>query len=323
MAHGTTAGIRYFSSAAVLDAVDPSTAVDVVREGFVQLAAGSWHMPPKVYVDGVGGDFRAMPATGGGYALLKWVTSFPENPKRGLPTVTGLVLLSSAATGELLCALHAGAVTALRTGAAAVVAAEGLAGPERRAGVIGCGVNGGAVARAFASRGWRVLLWDADRDAAARWASDLGEQARVASDPAEALRCPTIATVTPGRERVVTEGMLVAGQHVCLMGADGPGKAEIAAAELVRARVFCDEWEQASHSGDIATAVRAGLLTRDQVTDLGDVLAGHAAGRRAPDDITVFDSTGLAVQDLAIARAVYERFVAGGREAAGVQTIDL
>ena len=110
----------------------PEAAVEAVRDAFVAHYRGEWTMPPKVYVTNYpAGDFRAMPALGGGHALLKWVTSFPGNPARGLPTVSGLVLLSDAETGELKAVLDAGAVTALRTGAAAVLAAETL-GPRRR-----------------------------------------------------------------------------------------------------------------------------------------------------------------------------------------------
>jgi ornithine cyclodeaminase/alanine dehydrogenase-like protein (mu-crystallin family) len=104
------------------------------------------------------------------------------------------------------------------------------------------------------------------------------------------------------------------------MGADGPGKAEIAVEELARARVVVDEWEQASHNGDISRAVDAGTLGRDDVTQLGDVLIGRADGRRSDEEITIFDSTGLAVQDLAVAVAVYEKAGASGMD---VPTIDL
>ena len=90
------------------------------------------------------------------------------------------------------------------------------------------------------------------------------------------------------------------------MGADGPDKSEIAPAELARVSVFCDDWEQASHAGDLAHAVDAGLVDRPRVTELGAVLTGEAAGRQSPDEITAFDSTGLAIQDLAIALAAYE-----------------
>jgi alanine dehydrogenase len=269
-------------------------------------------MPSKVYVAAPpDGDFRAMPAAGGGYAVLKWVTSFPRNPERGLPTVSGVVLLSDAGNGRLLAALDAGAVTALRTGAAAVLAAETLARPTiAPAAVVGCGVNGRAVARTFLARGREVVLWDTRPDAARLLAEELGAPASVAVDIAEALAADVVATVTPGNEIVFEPGSLHAGQHVSLMGADGPGKAEIAVDELLRARVVCDEWEQASHNGDIARAVVARLLARKEVAELGGVLLGEEEGRTAESDVTVFDSTGLAVQDLAIAAAVFERYKA-------------
>jgi ornithine cyclodeaminase/alanine dehydrogenase-like protein (mu-crystallin family) len=264
-------------------------------------------MPPKVYVPAYpAGDFRAMPALGAGHALLKWVTSFPGNPARGLPTVTGIVVLSDATDGMPKALLDAAAVTALRTGAAAVLAAEtlGRAGASGAA-VIGAGVNGRAVARTFAAMGREVVLWDVDAERASAAAAEIG--AGVAANREEALRSDVVATVTPGKEIVVAEGTLRPGQHVSLMGADGPGKAEIAIGELARVHVFCDDWEQASHNGDLAHAVEAGVIERDDVTALGAVLAGSAPGRRDGEEISVFDSTGLAIQDLAIALAAVER----------------
>jgi alanine dehydrogenase len=243
---------------------------------------------------------------GAGHAALKWVTSFPGNPERGLPTVTGLVLLSDASNGSLRAVLDAGAVTALRTGAAAVLAAETLGREEAEtASVIGAGVNGRAAARTFLARGQAVALWDVDSSRAAAAASELG--ASVAGSRAEALEADLLVTMTPGHEVLLPPGSLASGQHVSLMGADGPGKAEIAVEELVRTRVFCDDWEQASHNGELAHAVEAGAIARAQVTELGDVLAGQVPGRQAENDITTFDSTGLAIQDLAIALAAMER----------------
>ncbi len=264
-------------------------------------------MPPKVYVPAYpAGDFRAMPALGGGHSLLKWVTSFPGNPPLGLPTVMGLVLVSDASNGVLRAVLDAAAVTALRTGAAAVLAAETLGRSDAvTAAVIGAGVNGRAVARTFAARGRRVALWDLDEARARAVADELG--AHVAGSREEALAADLVVTVTPGREVVLGEGSLSPGQHASLMGADGPGKQEIAVGELARVRVFCDDWEQASHNGDLVHAIEAGVLGRDDVTELGDVLAGSAEGRRSPDEATVFDSTGLAIQDLAIALAALDR----------------
>jgi alanine dehydrogenase len=326
--------VPFFGRDNVYAALEPASALEAVREAFVNHARGEWFMPSKVYVPAPpDGDFRAMPARGGGYAVLKWVTSFPGNPARGLPTVAGVVLLSDATTGELRALLDAGAVTALRTGAAAVLASETLAGDGAGpAAVIGAGVNGRAVARTFVAKGRPVVLWDARDGQAETLAEEIGEPASAARSREDALAADVVATVTPGAEILFTPGSLRAGQHVSLMGADGPGKAEIDVEELLRARVvcdeweqedpggifsrdspagrmrlFCDEWEQASHAGDLARAVQAGLR-REEVTQLGDVLIGAAAGRESEHDITVFDSTGLAIQDLGVAIAIYDRW---------------
>ena len=299
--------IPFFSGADVRRAVSPERALEAVRDAFVAYARGEWTMPPKVYVPAYpAGDFRAMPALGGGHALLKWVTSFPGNPAQGLPTVTGVVLLSDATNGMLKAALDAGAVTALRTGAAAVLAAETLGrdGATTTA-VIGAGVNGEAAAQTFVARSRTVHLWDLDNGRAQAVAARIG--AEVAPSREEALSADVVVTVTPGREVVLGEGSLQPGQHVSLMGADGPGKAEIATGELARVRVFCDDWEQASHNGDLVHGIEAGVIERGDVVQLGDVLAESAAGRRSDQEITVFDSTGLAIQDLAIALAALER----------------
>jgi alanine dehydrogenase len=318
--------IPLFTARHVRAAVSPERAVEAVRDAFSAYARGEWTMPPKVYVPAYpAGDFRAMPALGGGHALLKWITSFPGNPAKGIPTVMGVVLLSSADDGRLVAALDAASVTALRTGAAAVVAAETLGrNGSASAAVIGAGVNGEATARTFAARGRVPLLWDVDKARTHEVAERVG--AHVAGSRDEALAADVLVTVTPGREILLPEGALHRGQHVSLMGADGPGKAEIAVAELARVRVFCDESEQdvangtpargriyaddseqASHNGDLAHAVKAGVLTRDDVSQLGDVLVGTAEGRKSDGDITIFDSTGLAIQDLAIALAAMER----------------
>jgi alanine dehydrogenase len=299
--------IPVFSARHVEAAVSPERAVEAVRDAFVAYARGEWSMPPKVYVPAYpAGDFRAMPALGAGHALLKWVTSFPGNPARGLPTVTGLVLLSDASDGSLRAALDAGAVTALRTGAAAVVAAEAIGRQEAEtAAVIGAGVNGRAAAKTFLARGRSVMLWDVDDQRAQAVADELG--ADLASSREEAFAADLLVTVTPGHEILLAEGSLQPGQHVSLMGADGPGKAEIAVAELARIRVFCDDWEQASHNGELVHAVEAGAIAREEVTELGTVLAGLVQGRESPGEITSFDSTGLAIQDLAIALAAMER----------------
>ena len=304
--------VPFLSRRDVEAAVSPERALEAVRDAFVAYARGEWSMPPKVYVPAYpAGDFRAMPALGAGHALLKWVTSFPGNPARGLPTVTGLVLLSDASTGMLRAVLDAAAVTALRTGAAAVLAAETLGRSDAQtAAVVGAGVNGKAAARTFMARGRDVALYDIDPARAESAVADLNTlQQSVAKSVGleEALAADLLVTMTPGHEILLPEGSLRPGQHVSLMGADGPGKAEIAVSELLRTRIFADDWEQASHNGELVHAVEAGVLEREQVTELGAVLADQARGRDSDEEITVFDSTGLAIQDLAIALAAMER----------------
>jgi ornithine cyclodeaminase/alanine dehydrogenase-like protein (mu-crystallin family) len=167
--------------------------------------------------------------------------------------------------------------------------------------VVGLGVNGAETARMLHARGAVPLVWDLDPARVEAIAAE--SSGRPAASLEEALAADVVISVTPGREILFRSGSLRPGQHVSLMGADGPDKAEIAAQELARARVFCDEWEQASHGGELAAGVEAGVVQEQDVTQLGAVLAGEATGRTGEDEITVFDSTGLAIQDLAIAVA--------------------
>jgi len=300
---------------AVLLAVSPGEAIERVREAFVSFARGEWEMPPKIYLPSPpNGDFRAMPVRGEGLAILKWITSFPGNPRRGLPTVTGLVAVSDADTGEPLALLDARAVTALRTGAAAAVATQELAhGDSRSVGLVGCGLHGLWVGRCMADAEYGPgVCFDPDPDAAGLVSAELAWEVGALD---EALACDVVCTITPGNEPVIRAGTLRPGQHLNLLGADGPGKAEAEVPAIERVlrdgRVFCDEWEQASHGGELTGAAAAGKLRREDVTELGEVCAGLRPGRTDADEITLFDSTGLAIQDLAIVIGALESLRAG------------
>jgi len=299
----------------VLAAVSPAEAIDVVRDGFVHYAHGDWAMPPKVYLSvPPAGDFRAMPARGAGLAILKWVTSFPGNPERGLPVVMGMIAVSSADDGRPLALVDVRSVTALRTGAVAAIAAQELAREDAASvGIVGCGLHGAWAARCLAAAEYGPgICFDVDPDAAGALAGELGWEAGSLED---ALACDVVTCVTPGHEPVVTEDSLRPGLHLSMLGADGPGKAEAEPAAVARCELFCDEWAQASHGGELTAAVEAGLVTRERVTDLGAVLTGAAPGRSSADAITLFDSTGLAIQDLAIVKALLD---GGARPGASV-----
>jgi len=276
-------------------------------------------MPAKVYLDSPPhGDFRAMPARGDDLAMLKWISSFPANPRRGLPTVLGVVVLSDATTSELLALLDARSVTALRTGAVAAVASRALAREDARTvGIVGCGLHGAWAARCLAAAGYGPgVCTDPRPEAAGALAHELGWEA---GERPGALAADVVCCVTPGAEPVVDAPDLRPGLHLNMLGADGPGKAEATVEAVAACTLFCDEWAQASHGGELTAAVEQGRVTRDRVTDLGAVLAADAAGRTDPGAVTLFDSTGLAIQDLAIAAAAYDAWKQGRVEAVTVE----
>src|SRR5207237_13981 len=207
-----------------------------VRDGFTSFARGDWQMPAKLYLPSPpNGDFRAMPVRGEGLAILKWITSFPGNPRRGLPTVTGILLASDADTGEPVALLDARAVTALRTGAAAAVATQELAREDAHTvGLIGCGLHGAWVGRCLADGEYGPgVCFDPDPDAAGRVAAELGWEV---GDLGEALGCDVVCTITPGHEPVIAAPALSPGRHLNLLGADRPGKAGAAVAAVERVR---------------------------------------------------------------------------------------
>ena len=312
--------IPVLSHDVVLAAVSPRQAIEATRDAFIRHHVGEWAMPPKVYLDSPGyGDFRAMPARGRDLAMLKWISSFPRNPERGLATVLGVVVLSDASTSAPVALLDARSVTALRTGAVAAVASRALARDDARTvGIVGCGLHGAWAARCLAAAGFGPgVCADPRAEAADALARELGWER---ADRVAALRCDVVCCVTPGAEPVVDVGDLRPGMHLNMLGADGPGKAEATVEAVVACSLFCDEWAQASHGGELTGAVERGVVTRDLVADLGAVLAGETPGRPDSSSVTLFDSTGLAIQDLAIAAAAYDAWRDGRVEA---QTVEL
>nr|MBA2506971.1 ornithine cyclodeaminase family protein [Thermoleophilaceae bacterium] len=177
--------------------------------------------------------------------------------------------------------------------------------------LVGCGLHGAWAARCLAAAEYGPgICFDPDPDAAGRLAGELGWEA---GSLEEALAQDVVTCVTPGNQPVLRAGDVQPGIHINMLGADGPGKAEAEPEAVAACRLFCDEWAQASHGGELAGAVDAGLVSREDVTDLGAVLTGAERGRSGPQETTLFDSTGLAIQDLALCHAV----LGGGAEPSG------
>jgi ornithine cyclodeaminase/alanine dehydrogenase-like protein (mu-crystallin family) len=305
---------------AVLAAVSPEEAIARTRDAFVRHHAREWSMPPKVYLESPGhGDFRAMPGARErpGDAQVDLVV--PGNPDHGLPTVMGVVVLSDAATSAPVALLDARSVTALRTGAVAAVASRALARDDARrpaSSAAGCTAHGPRAAWPPAGYGpGRV-----QRSARRTCAQGARRRARLeVGDRAAALACDVVCCVTPGAEPVVDVGDLRPGLHLNMLGATARARRRRRSRRVIACSLFCDEWAQASHGGELTAAVEQGLVTRDLVTDLGAVLAGEAAGRPHAGAVTLFDSTGLAIQDLAIAGAAYHAWRAGDVAATTVE----
>lgn len=289
---------------------DMPLAMDAVEEAFRAYAEGRARMPSKVYLDlpEHDGDFRAMPSLMGNYAGVKWVNAHPQNRARhNLPTVMGTYVLSDPRTAFPLAIMDATVLTALRTGAAAGVATKYLANrPFAKVGFIGTGVQARMFRDALRTLGdFELLAADLNQAAAEQFAAESGGRAVTVI---EAAGCPVICIATPSSTPVLERAWIKAGTHINAMGADGPGKQELDPAILLAARIIVDEPDQSLHGGELNVPVEQGLLSAANIAaTLGEVIAGRAQGRRSPEEITVFDSTGLAIQDVALAAAIYER----------------
>jgi alanine dehydrogenase len=307
---------KVLTQSQVRSLLDMERVVPAVEEAFVAHGRGETQMPVKVYLDlrRYAGDFRAMPAYFDGSAGVKWVNSHPLNPERhGLPAVLGMLILSDPATARPLAVMDATYLTAARTGAAAAVAARRLANPGPRSiGFVGCGVQARTMLAALrvVYDGFEVVAADRSEQAARGFAEEAGGRA---GSVEQAAGCDIVCTATPSRIPVVLRDMVRPGTHINAMGADAPGKQELEAAILLDARVVVDDFEQAGHSGEVNVPLEQGVLEPDGIhATLGAICAGLKEGRTQRDQITVFDSTGLAVQDVAIARVAYELAVERG-----------
>jgi ornithine cyclodeaminase/alanine dehydrogenase len=284
-------------------------AVKAVEDAFAAHGRGETIMPPKAYVDlpHHHGDFRAMPAYFAGSVGVKWVNAHPENPSRhGLPAIMGIYILSDPATAAPLAIMDATLLTSVRTGAAAAVATRHLAVPDPKSlGVLGCGAQSRHIIEAHREL-WPsidVRCADINRLAAESLADAFDGEAVSMEDVA---KCDVLCTVTPSRMPLVRRAWVPDGVHINAMGADAHGKQELDPAILKDAYIFLDDFDQAVASGEVNVPLEKGQLTLDQIVGtLGEVVAGRKAGR-GDARITVFDSTGLAIQDAALARAIYE-----------------
>lgn len=284
-------------------------AVEAVERAFAAFGRGEATMPPKLYlpIEDHEGDFRAMPARLGDSAGIKWVNVHPQNRKRyGLPTVMAVYVLNDPANAFPLAVMDGTSLTALRTGAAGGVASKHLVSrAPRTIGFIGCGVQARTLhaAHRVVFKGFESLAYDRNTETARRFADEVN--ARVVS-LAEAAAADIVCTATPSRTPLVRAEWVRRGAHINAMGADAPGKQELDVRVLKSAAVYIDDVHQATTSGEINVPLSKGELAMDEIAGtLGEVVAG-ALPKPSTASTTVFDSTGLAIQDVALGRTIYE-----------------
>ncbi len=293
--------------------ISMKTAVRVIEDAFRAQGRGQTLMPPKVYLNLPGGigDFRAMPAFLGTprAAGLKWVNVHPKNRAKGLPTVMGTIIINDPATGFPLAIMDGLSVTRLRTGAAAGVAAKYLARSDAsRVGLVGCGAQAIWQLSALAEvrRLRHVAVWGYRAGEARAFCRRHQGQLAATLVPVSTVQAcvrdaQIIVTVTSARGPLVKRPWIASGTHLNAIGADAPGKQELDPAILRDALVIVDERQQSMHGGELNVPIAKGQYRASQIhAELGAVVLGKVRGRTRATQITVFDSTGLAIHDVAL-----------------------
>jgi len=313
------------SAEEIADLIQVDQVIPVVEEAFRQHGVGDVTMPPKIYVDfpESGGDLRVMPAylAESGSAGVKIVSVHPGNRGKGLPTVMATILLNDPDTGYPYAVMDGTRITNIRTGIAGGVAAKYLARHDSEVvGLIGAGVQARtqlASVRAVLPNINKVVVWSLDPVLSEQLRDELdgnnGLSVEIAAGIEAACAVDVICTTTPSREPLIEQAWIRPGTHINAIGADAAGKQELDPELLSDSLVVCDEWEQARHSGELNIPVKNGTFTFDDLYgQLGQIVAGKIDGRSTPEQITIFDSTGLAIQDIAVAKFVYEKALAAG-----------
>ena len=298
--------------------------MDAVETAFKEKALGYVQMPPKVYItyEKYNGDLRAMPSylERLGISAVKVVNVHPDNPKKfDLPTVMAVIVLIDPKNGAPLAIMGGKWITAMRTGAAGGIAAKYLARKDSKVvGLVGAGVQAKtqliALLRLYGSLE-EVRVWDISKNRVESYISEMRSicEGKTTLVPVKNVKdavdnADIVVTTTPSRKPLVYDEWISEGTHITCIGADAPGKEELDPKILLRAKIYVDDWEQGLHSGEVNVPFSKGIITKEKICgELGDVIAGLKPGRTSSEEITIFTSTGLAIQDAVTADIVYRK----------------
>ena len=299
--------------------LDMKGTLKVVEEAFRQHGLKKVQMPAKLYLyfTNHNGDLRTMPAylEEQDIAGVKIVNVHPDNPKKGIPTVMALVILNSTETGAPLAVMDGTYLTDMRTGAAGGAAVKYLARKNSKTvGFVGTGNQARSQLMAINEiiDIHEIKATSTSQKQTLAFKDDMELRIECEITPKNTIKevcdCDILVTTTPSREPIVMNEWIPDGTHINAIGADAPGKEELDPLIMKRAKVIVDDIQQASHSGEVNVPISKGLLSvTDIFGELGEIITGRMKARMNDSDITVFDSTGLAIQDVATADMVYRK----------------
>ena len=291
--------------------LDIGEVMGIVEQAFRDYATGRAQMPAKVYIQLEKGDFRAMPGAVPGAVGVKWVNVHPANREIGLPTIMGIVVYSDPDTAYPLAIMDATEITTYRTAATSANASKYLARSDSRTlGLIGAGLQAymHLQSHALVFPLETIKVCDVRPEAVEAFISHFPQFKVEKASAEETAASDIVCTLTPSMAPVVKASWVRPGTHINAVGADAEGKQELDPELLHTARVVVDDLEQACHGGEMNVALREGLFKKEQVWGtLGEIMAGAKPGRKNAQTITIFDSTGLAIEDIATARLVYQK----------------
>jgi alanine dehydrogenase len=293
-------------------------AIEAVEQSFALAAQNKVVMPSKLYLElpSYSGDFRAMPAYVEGIAGIKWVSVHPGNRYYSLPSVQAMIILNDPATGSTLAIIDGTYITTLRTGAAGAVAVKYLARKDSSIiGMVGAGAQAKmqliAVSKVMPGIK-KIKVYDVRESAREEYVSEMkrivGCDVRAVNNLEEVSDSDIVITTTPSREPIIKECYIKPGTHINAIGADAQGKQELESSLVKKSRVVVDDIEQAYHSGEVNVPLSEGIIARANIAGtIGEVIIGAVAKRQNDREITIFDSTGLAIQDIICAKSVYQK----------------
>jgi alanine dehydrogenase len=301
--------------------------IEVVENGFREEGNGRVQMPSKTYLYYVkhNGDIRCMPCylEDSDISAIKVVNVHPENREKfGLPTVMATILLIDTSNGILKSVMGGTWITAMRTGAASAVATKYLARKDSKViGMVGAGVQARTQLmglKEVLADIEEVRVTDLRKDTSKNFSEVMGKMLDLKVKAVESVKdavvgADVVVATVPTREPVIKGSWIADGTHLLAVGADAPGKEEFYPDIWSRTKIVVDDWKQASHSGDINVPITQGLISRRNIwAELGEIVAGKKEGRTSDKEVTMFDSTGIAVEDTVTADLVYREAVARG-----------